>query len=249
LLKLTLFGITQGLTEFLPVSSSGHLYILKRILGSPQNYLSFFILLHIATLLVIVLVLKRQVWLALINKNLLIYLATTTLVTCIIGFLIDRFLKASFDNKYFISLCLMVNALILLRIKNIKGQKDRGDFKLKDALTLGVLQGLAIFPGISRAGITISSLLKRGFKPQEAFSLSFLMAIPAILAAFIFKYLFHYQQLSQLHIPWTGLSLGFLAAFCSGFIALLIVKKTLITHKFRNFGYYCFGLSLLGLLL
>ena len=248
MLKPILFGITQGLTEFLPVSSSGHLYILKRILNSPQDYLSFFIFLHIATLLAIVLVLKRQVWLALINKNFLIYLATTTLITGIIGFLIDRFLKASFDNKYFVSLCLMVNALILLRLKNIKGQKDWGDFKLKDALTLGVLQGLAIFPGISRAGITISSLLKRGFKPQEAFSLSFLMAIPTILAAFIFRYLVHPQQLLSPSIPGIELSLGFLAAFCSGFIALLIVKKTLITHKFRNFGYYCFGLSLLGLL-
>jgi len=243
--KTIALGIAQGLTEFLPVSSSGHLFIIKRLTHLSDNLIPFFVLLHLATLLAIVIFLRRQIVKLLFRKKTFFNLTIITATTAIIGLVIDRFLVNFFESRFFISFFLLINAAILLSLKKTSGKKHHHEIKFKDALSLGLLQGLSVLPGISRSGITISSLLRKGFAPQEAFTFSFLMAIPAILGAFFLKA----RELTELKIVPINLLGGFFAAFLSGLLALFIVNKTLKNQKFSFFGYYCILISLVSLLI
>jgi undecaprenyl-diphosphatase len=242
-MKFLFFGIVQGLTEFLPISSSGHLYILKRLFGLNENLLSFFVILHLATLLAIIIFFYKQIKQTLTKKELLFHILIITCVSGILGLLGKIFLTRFFDSKYLISFALLINGIILLSIRNTTGKKTHQDIKLKDSFILGLLQGIAIIPGISRSGITITGLLKRGFQPKEAFSLSFLMAIPIITAAFLVEI----KEILSINVNISSLILSFIAAFLSGILALHIIKKALIKVKFKNFGYYCLLIFLLTL--
>lgn len=240
-MRFTLLGITQGLTEFLPVSSSGHLYILKSILNLEESFLSFFVFLHLATLFAIFIFLRKEILGVLFKRRVLIQIGIITLITFIFGFVIDRYLSIFFGSKYLIFFCLLINGIILLRLRMDSGARGLDEITLKDSFFLGILQGLAVFPGISRSGITISGLINNGFKPKEAFSLSFLMAIPAIIGAFLFKF----NELVNSGIDSLSMTTGFITAFFSGLIALVVVKKTVVNRKFKNFGYYCIIISVL----
>ena len=119
-MKAVVLGIIQGLTEFLPISSSGHLYIIKRLLTfSHQNLLPFFVFLHIATLLAIIIFLRRQILLILSKKNILLQLAVITTITALIGLTIDRFFTGFFENKFLVAGLLLINGGILLSIKKV----------------------------------------------------------------------------------------------------------------------------------
>lgn len=244
-MKYILLGITQGLTEFLPISSSGHLYILKRALTIDADLLPFFTLLHIATLSAILAYLGKKIWPLFRDLKILGHIMIITIITASFGLVIDLFLKDLFENIFFIPLCLLINGGILLTIGKKYGQRSLKEIRLQDSLLLGVLQGLAVFPGISRSGITITGFIKRGFKAEDAFILSFSIAIPAIIGAFILKC----KYLFDSSLTATQMSFGFFAAFICGIIALMIVKKTLINEKFSNFGYYCVVAALISLII
>lgn len=244
-MKTIVLGITQGFTEFFPVSSSSHLYIVKRLLALSQDLLPFFVFLHIATLLAIVIFLHRDILSVLSKKRILVQLGLTTLVTAVIGLIIDIFLVGFFENKLWISLLLIVNGLILLSLKKVSGQRNYDSITTKESLFIGLLQGLAVFPGISRSGITIVGLLKKGFKPKEAFTISFLMAIPLTLGAFLLKA----KELMTLNMSISDAAGGFVAAFIAGFLALKIVKKVLKSERFAFFGYYCILAAIVNLII
>ncbi len=248
LLRAIFFGLTQGLSEFLPVSSSGHLYLVKILFQIKNGSLSFFILLHLATILAVAISLRKQIQLALSRQKFLIGLGLITALSCLTAFFSYKLLSGYFESKYFISLFFLVNGVILLSLRGGSGKKNWSNLKPIDILLLGILQGLAIIPGISRSGITITTLLSRGFKLQEAFTISFLMAIPMIFSAFIFQYFISSPD-SASRIPLSATVGGFLTAFLAGLIALTVVKKTLVNQKFKNFGYYCLALGLGGVLL
>lgn len=241
-MEFLLFGIIQGVTEFLPISSSGHLYLLKKIFGINENLLSFFIILHLATLLAIAIFFHKQIKELLFSK-ILPQILIITAITAGIGLTIKQFLSPFFEYKYFIPSCILINAVILLSTKRFSAKKSSQDIQLKDSLILGILQGLAVLPGISRSGITISGLLKRGFKAKDSFTLSFLMAIPIISGTTLLEL----KEISCLNISRANIYLSFTAAVISGIFALQIIKKMLIKAKFQNFGYYCLILFLISL--
>ena len=244
-MEIIFLGIVQGLTEFLPISSSGHLYIIKNYLGMSGELLPFFVFLHFMTLLAICIFLRKEIIKTLTDKKLLIHIGIITGITAAIGLFIDIFVKNLFDSKYFVSFFLFLNAGILLTTRNTPEKRGRGAFKLKDALILGALQGFAVLPGISRSGITIAGLLKRGFKAKESFALSFLMAIPIILAVSLLKI----KAFLNSGIPVFDMAIGGMAAFFFGILALFIVRKTLISKKFDRFGHYCLIVAFLSLIL
>lgn len=241
-MKIIALGITQGLTEFLPVSSSGHLYFLKRLLGIQGDYFSFFVFIHIATLAAVVLFLSKSVKL-LLNKRLLAHIALITLVTGAMGLSIKFYLERAFGNRYLLTFCFLVNAGVLLSARASSGKKTYKDITLKDALIIGLMQGFSPFPGISRSGITIAGFLRRGFSRKESFVLAFLAAIPVMLGAFFIEL----KGLARSSISLGGMMPGFIAAFFSGLLALAIVKKALAAHRFNNFAYYCLAIALLNL--
>ena len=248
MIRAALLGIVQGLTEFFPVSSSGHLFLLQRWLGrldSGQDHLiSFFIFLHVATLGAVLFYLRKNLHL-LFTRKFSLYLIIATLLTGCVGLLVRYYLSHLFLNKYFLAACFFSNAFILLSIGKISGRRDWKNLNTVDAVVLGLLQGVAFLPGVSRSGITITGFLRRGFKKEEAFVLSFLMAIPAIIGAFMLEY----GQLAAANHPWQVLLTGFMAAFLSGIAALAILEKIVVAEKFKNFSYYCLLLAIVTLFL
>ena len=119
------------------------------------------------------------------------------------------------------------------------------NFNFKDAFFIGILQGFAVFAGISRSGITIAGLLKRDFSREQAFMLSFLAAIPIMIAAFILEF----KELGANEIGFGNMAAGFITAFFTGLLALRIIKKILLNRKFKNFGYYCLVIAFLNLII
>ena len=242
-MKFIFFGIVQGITEFLPISSSGHLFFIQKLLEIEGDYLSFFVFLHLATLLAIIVFFSKKLKLFL-NLKILLNIFLITLISGAMGLGIRFYLKEILGSTSMLTFCFLANAGILLSIRPSSGQRDITTINFKDTLFLGLLQGFSPLPGISRSGITIVGLLRRGFKPGEAFILSFLMAIPLILGAFFVEF----KELGQSALSFGSMSLGFAAAFAFGLLALGLVKKTLKAKKFRNFAYYCLILALLTLI-
>ncbi|MFH1504450.1 MAG: undecaprenyl-diphosphate phosphatase [Candidatus Omnitrophota bacterium] len=240
-MKFLSLGIIQGITEFLPISSSGHLYILKRLLGLQGDYFSFFIFLHIATLAAIVIFLSKNLkWL--FDKRLLTRIAVITVITAIMGLSIKFYLGSLFGNKNLLTFCFIINAGILLSIRPGSGNKTYKDMTYKDAFIIGIMQGFSPFPGISRSGVTIAGFLRRGFSRKQAFVLSFLLAIPVMIGAFILEF----KELITNSFVFKDMAIGFISAFLSGLIALGVVKKTLLNQRFKNFAYYCLILAILN---
>ncbi|MCM8826295.1 MAG: undecaprenyl-diphosphate phosphatase [Candidatus Omnitrophica bacterium] len=240
-----ILGIIQGLTEFLPISSSGHLYLFKNFWGVSEDFLSFVVFLHLATLLAIVVYFFKKLKEGLFNFRLLFYISLTTIISGIIAISLKRYIEILSNYRYFIAVCFFINSLVLLSIKNKSNNKELIDFNLKDTLILSLLQGIAVFPGISRSGITIVGLLKRGFAEREAFNLSFIMAIPIIIGAFIVESKYILFDKSNL----VNMLVSFIVTFFSGILALLLLKRAVIKLKFKVFGYYCLILSILSAIL
>jgi len=244
--KFIFLGIVQGITEFLPISSSGHLFLIQKLLKIEGDFLSFFVLLHLATLLAIIIFFSKKIKLF-FNAKLLSNILLITLISGIMGLGIRFYLKELLGSTFMLTFCFLANAGILLSIRPASGERDISSINFKDALFLGLLQGFSPLPGISRSGITIVGLLRRGFKRNEAFILSFTMAIPLIIGAFVVEF----KELGQMVSPTLSLQsigLGFVAAFVFGLLALHLVKKALINKKFKNFAYYCLILALLTLI-
>jgi len=243
--KFVFLGIVQGLTEFLPVSSSGHLYIIKNYLAITQDLLPFFVFLHLATLAAIFVFLHKEILSFLSNKRILFHLGLITVITASLALLIDYYLVRFFESRYLVPFLLLVNGGILLLVRKSSRQRVSSDIRLSDSIFIGILQGFSILPGISRSGITIIGLLNRGFKEKEAFGLSFLMATPLILGVFIFKA----EALVNSQVPLSGMIFSAIAAFLFSLLALSIVRKTLINKRFNIFGYYCIIVSLISLII
>ncbi|MFH1519529.1 MAG: undecaprenyl-diphosphate phosphatase [Candidatus Omnitrophota bacterium] len=242
-MKFIFLGIVQGLTEFLPISSSGHLYLLQKLLVIKEDYLSFFVFLHLATLLAIIVFFVKQIRL-LSQPKLLLNILLITLISGLMGLGIQFYLSSFFGTRFLLAFCFLINAGILLSVRPGSSKRSIESISLKDSFFLGFLQGISPFPGISRAGITIVGALRRGFKPIDAFSLSFLMAIPLILGAFVVEF----KALGEFELAVSSLGLGFIAAFAFGLLALKIVKRALVSAKFKNFAYYCLLMALVTLI-
>ena len=242
-MKSIFFGIIQGLTEFLPISSSGHLYLLQGLSAIKGACLPFFVFLHFATLLAIIVFFFKKIKI-LFKPKLLFNILLITLISGIMGLGIKVYLNGLLGNKFLLAFCFLINAGILLSIRSNSKGRDISSIKLKDSFFLGLLQGISPFPGISRSGITIVGLSRRGFKNTEAFTLSFLMAIPIILSAFIVEL----KELGKVNLSLQNMGLGFIAAFVFGLLALKILKRILISGKFKNFAYYSAVMAVVSLL-
>lgn len=242
-MRFTFLGIVQGVTEFLPVSSSGHLFFLQKALNLEGDYLPFFVFLHLATLLTIIVFFYKRIKL-LFKIKLLLNLALITLISAVMGLGIKFYLKEFLGGKFFLSFCFLANAAVLLTIRPDSGNREVQDMSIRDCFYLGFLQGFSPLPGISRSGITIAALLRRGFKRSQAFIFSFFMAIPLIIGAFAIEF----KDLKASNLPWQSLGAGFSVAFVSGLFALSITSRALKTGKLKNFAYYSLLAALVALI-
>jgi len=235
MLKYAFLGIIQGLTEFFPVSSSGHLVIAQKAIGFQGNVVAVSVILHLGTCLALLVFFFKDILKLFWDMKSLFFVAVVTLITGAIGLGGKDFFEGLFSSVRSVQLALIVTGLILILTKRFENAK-RADLNIKDALILGLTQGLAIIPGISRSGITISTLLFRKIDRDTAFKFSFLASIPAILGAALLEA----KDIGSVFASGKiYLAVGFGCSFISGLFALWALKAILHNAKFHYFGYYC----------
>jgi len=253
-------GIIQGLTEFLPVSSSGHLVILQQLLGLEEVGLGFNLILHIGTLVAVSIYYRKDLFLlfkeffsllkdvltkgksdirANEHRLLLVMLFIAILPTAAIGFLFNDLFESLFKTSYIVGYTLIITGIILWISNYLPvGSKHAKDMTLKDALFVGLVQGAAITPGISRSGSTIFAGLATGFTRDLATRFSFLLSIPAILAAVVLEGPEIIKEVSAIGNVLPVVS-GFIASAVSGYLAIDLLISILKRQKLQYFSYYC----------
>ena len=246
-----ILGLVQGLTEFLPVSSSGHLVLVSNLLQYDSPGLVLETVVHLATTLVVIIYFRERLWEILSGiqrdeaaRRLLLMQALAFGVTAVIGLLINSWITAPFDSPGISGAMLLVTSAILLSIKFLRpqapGNSAAGNslwqLSWKVALIVGLAQGIAILPGISRSGITIVVALWAGQSRTSAAEYSFLLAIPTLLAASAFSFLQDPQISGS-----DALDIGAAAivAFASGFIAIHWLMRWLERGRLWWFSGYC----------
>ncbi len=254
-----ILGIIQGLTEFLPVSSSGHLTILHSFLGEVGDNVLFDVFLHFGTLLATLVFFRHKIFSIL--KGLLseyksgdifkgewskrsLYICIAVIPTGIIGLVFKDELEALFLDPKKAALMLLVTGAILLLTLIFKGkEKTAANIGILGALIVGIVQGLAIIPGISRSGSTISASLFLGLRREEAGEYSFLISIPAIFGALLIKL----KDIESLvDVTWFPMILGLAVSFFVGLLALSVLLKFVRKGRFWVFAPYCIILGLIG---
>jgi len=251
LLLAIILGVIQGLTEFLPVSSSGHLALFGAWLGLEQADIQFDILIHLATLVAILIVYKKDVLdlaKAPFNKDpkalkLMGMLIIVTIPAVVVGLLLKSYVEFFHNDLIWVAAFLGVTGLVLLSGKVLKqNQRSRiENLNLIPVLLIGCAQAFAILPGISRSGMTIMAGLFLGLEKEEAARFSFLMAIPAIAGAGILMVRdMNVTQLGQLWVPYAG---GFIVSLLAGLVALKVLIHILKGQRFFLFGFYCLALA------
>lgn len=249
--RAILLGLIQGLTEFLPVSSSGHLFLLEKILNIDTGFLSFEIALHLATLLAVIFFFWQTI--KNLTKKTLFSLLLATLPLIPAALFLNRFIDKISQSLLWIACFLLVSAvanyLSFLKLKKNKKQVTIDKLEKINAsssLKIGLFQVLGIFPGISRSAVTLFAALNSNISAQSAFQFSFLLSIPAIIGSAIFD-LLQSNGKSLTSINWNVTLPAMLVAFISGLISLKLVQKLLNHNRFLFFALYCLilGLSLI----
>ncbi|MEZ4388439.1 MAG: undecaprenyl-diphosphate phosphatase [Candidatus Krumholzibacteriia bacterium] len=258
MLQILILAVVQGLTEFLPVSSSGHLVLLQSLFGSHDGDLFLDVVLHTGTLGSVLVVYRREI-LRLLRldgpaRGYVLSLVVGTLPAVAVGFLLKDTIEAAFGSPVFASVGLLVTGLVLLSTRAAASPADlsapwqpRPVAPVK-ALLVGCAQAVAICPGISRSGSTIAASLWLGLPRAEAARFSFLLSVPAIGGALVLQLLD--GDLTTRATP-LGLGLAAVLAFVVGLLAIRWTALAVVQKHFWKFSFYVIplGLVVLGVLL
>lgn len=267
LIEAVILGVVQGLTEFLPVSSSGHLVFFQHLFGVKDSVVAFDVAVHWGTALA-VLIYFGQDFIRLIQQTILFFLSrfrksgfrpgfetypyarvsfliiVACVPTALIGFGFRELLESLFEKVWVVALAWAFIGMLLLASRRFeRGGREIFRMNQKDALAIGIAQGIAIIPGISRSGMTIVAGMAFGLHRSEAARFSFLLAIPAILGAGLFKM---DEGIALFHKAPLVLTAGFLASAISGYLSIALLMKVVRHHAFYRFGYYCLAMSALA---
>jgi len=260
-------GLIQGLTEFLPVSSSGHLVLGKHVLGlsATSGDILFEVLVHFGTVMSIIYVYRSRL-VVLIKEGIAglaapsewrpayeadggfrtgIHILLTMIPTGLVYVLFKDFFDAAFQDPRMASAMLLVTGLLLV-LTQLRPNPD-GRMTWPKSLLVGLAQSAAIMPGISRSGATICTALYQNVKPEEAADFSFLMLLPVVVGATLLKVSEALQQVGD--VNWLVLLLGTVVAFLSGIVAIRVVLTFVRRGKLSVFAAYCFLVGGLGLIL
>ena len=250
ILQAMVLGLVQGVTEFLPVSSSGHLLFARAVLGTQAEPLLFEIIVHLGTLLAVMLVFWRDIVHMFRHPlgKLVRYLLIATLPAVFATLLFGDFVESAFGGR-FLAVGFLLTALLLFASERLEKREARpfSRMRVADALTMGAMQAVALFPGISRSGSTIAGGLFRGLDRKLCARFSFLMSIPAILGSLVFKFKDMMELGGGGTSPW-ALVLGALCAAVSGFWAIRFLLRIIAHKKLYAFAAYvaAMGVFVLG---
>jgi len=236
-----LLAVIQSATEFLPVSSSGHLALVDLILKQNPN-LFFFTTLHLASLLAVIIFTRKEIG-GLLSfrkeyRRLWIYLIIATIPAMLFGLLFKDMIERAFSSLLFLGLAFMFTGVILFFTKFAR---VTGKLSLKKSLLIGIFQALALFPGVSRSGMTISSGMFSGIEKEKAARFSFLMFIPVSLGAFLL-------ELNNFYID-AGIITAFFVCVVFSLLFLNLLVFVIKKDKFWIFSIYCWIIGILSLIL
>ena len=248
-----ILGLVQGLTEFLPVSSSGHLVLVEHLLGVKMPGVFFEVALHVATLASVLVVYGRRLWDILAgvlrrDPPSLRYFGMLVLGTIpagVVGVVLHRRIEAAFSSLAFVGAAFVVTGFILWSTRRRAGQASEPG--ARDAFAIGLAQAVAILPGISRSGSTVSAALWRNLGPGAAAEFSFLLAVPVIAGAALLEGRHAVADLAAIGmVPFVA---AFLVAFASGIWAIRFLVALLQRGRFYAFAPYCWVVGALTLAL
>tara|TARA_Y100000310_G_scaffold345434_1_gene464985 strand:- start:4645 stop:5388 length:744 start_codon:yes stop_codon:yes gene_type:complete len=245
ILESILLGVVQGITEWLPISSSGHLVIFQQFLNL-EVPLFFDILLHFATLIVILIVFHKDIIKILKefpstkkpNGKLGWYIIIGSVPIALTGFFLRDQIAGLFTSIKAVAIALLFTSLLLFLSERFPGKRK---LKWYDSIVIGISQALALIPGISRSGSTISTGLLLGLEKRQVATFSFLLVIPAILGATILEFSISSIEFNYIY--------GFLTAIIVGYASLKLLLRLIVKNKFHYFGWYCLVLGILLLII
>lgn len=257
LFRAIILGIVQGLTEFLPVSSSGHLELTKWIFGDESlatESMLMTVTLHAATALATIVVFRKDI--AEILQDLFRFewnggtrfsalIIVSMIPAAIVGVLYDDLLTALFDRQIVLVAFMLIVTGLLLFLAD-RAQRTDKSVGWKDAALIGIAQAIAILPGVSRSGATISTSVLLGIDREKSARFSFLMVVPLILGKMA-KDMIDGEFTSTTSA--LELTAGFIAAFLTGMVACIWMIKLVKRAKLKYFAYYCFTVALIVLLI
>ena len=251
ILESIILGVVQGITEFLPISSSGHLVLFQKIFGINEPPIFFDTMVHGATLAAVIFYLRKDLVNILLNikKNtkLIVFLIIGTLPAVFVGLFLKEEIEKTFDSLLLLSVGFLITAIVLFltRFFSEKG-RDMEKLNWKDSLVVGVSQAFSILPSISRSGFTISSGIFMGLDRKTALKFSFLLFIPVIAGAVILQ-MFDIGSVSLNEI--ISSVIGFFPALIFGFLSLKFLDKYMASKKFSLFASYCLFLAIISLII
>jgi len=256
-LSAIILGLVQGLTEFLPVSSSGHLVLSQHLLGFQGPNVAFDLLLHLATTLAVIIYFRAElanILLSIFGKSpekdgrrWLVMMVLASIPTAMIGFVFQEQVEALFGAPRTVACMLWVTAGLLYLSDRVKVRENAGGrIKAYQAVIVGITQGIAIIPGISRSGSTIAAGIFSGLNRGTAARFSFLISIPAILGASLLEA----KDISGINaadlLPYC---VGVAMAFISGYLSIDFLLRILVRRRLWSFSIYLFIIGLMGIIL
>lgn len=239
ILESIVLGIVQGLTEFLPVSSSGHLVLLQNIFGISEPQLFFDTMLHFGTLIAVVIVMRKNIIDLFRNffSKFTLYLIIATIPAVVFALLFRDFFEGAFTGMYLGYGFLLTACVLSISEILAKRVAKKRELKTGSAVSMGLMQALAIFPGVSRSGSTIAGGLAWGIDRKKAASFSFLMAIPIILGSVILQGVDIVRDTSIV-IDWLPTIIGTVCAAVSGYFAVSFMLALISKKKLYGFAVY-----------
>jgi len=248
LVEAIISGAVQGITEFLPVSSSGHLVLLHRYFDLSEPGIFFDICLHVGTLAAVLLYFSREI-LSIIRERKTFWvlcIAVGTIPAVVAAFFFEGMISSFFMDPKKVAFMLIVTGLVLFagQFGLWAERSEKRDLTVLDSLLIGIAQAFALLPGISRSGATISTGLVRGMKAETAFSFSFLLAIPAIIGAVLYKGMKKIAEGAALVDDPVNYIAGMITAFVVGLMCLPLLLKVVRTKRLYIFGIYCLVLGI-----
>lgn len=268
-LHAILLGIVQGLTEFFPISSSGHLVVIQHFFGLKQDMLAFDIVVHWGTLLAVLIYFWKDI-LRLMADTLLFFvkfpfkrstepifrahpfavpgcfILLSTAATGIIAMVFREGFESLFGSVISVGICWLITGVFLLLSRRFQnGDRTLLEMNHQDSFVIGLVQGFAIMPGISRSGATVITGMAMGLEKEDAARYSFFLAIPAILGAGFLEFHSAVALLTQYPV---AVCSGFCAAAVSGYLGILFLLRLIRSGKFFIFGFYCLTAALLVLI-
>ncbi len=259
LIKYIILAIIQGITEPLPISSSGHMTLFKSIFNTNMfNDLNFEIVCNFGSFLAILYLFRKDV--IILIKNFLsfifkkdkskknsflycIYIVVSTIPVIITGFLFKDMIETKLSSLYFLGIAFLITAICLFSVRNIKGNKDDNEITLKDAIIIGLFEAIAIMPGISRSGAVLVACLMCKFKKDTALKYTFILYFPVSLGAMVLgmKDLISSPNTISLLMPY---SLGAIIAGIITYFSYQWLASWVKKGKLQYFSIYCFLLAL-----